>query len=276
MQRVRISKDVKLRYATPDGMPLYLDIVRPEHASSAPVILAVFGGGWCSGSRESVGAAAQRLARAGYVVCSIDYRLAPAHPYPAACDDLRAAVRWVTYHITEYGGNAARLGAYGVSAGGHLVACLATEPESPLACAVSWGGPIDLREQPVTHAYRAFPLAFMGACRHEMPELYAQASPICRLSPATPPLLLIHGSEDEVVPLAQPQRMAQRAQEVSADVSVLILEGIGHAPEDPRLPVMATAWNAITDFYATHLAPMGDEPDGNRTRQLTSRLAPTR
>lgn len=254
MERVRLIREQHIPYASPDGVQLYLDIVRPVQAQALPVLMLVFGGGWCSGDRTTLAAPAQRLARAGYVVANVEYRLAPAHPYPTALDDLRTAIAWLHAHACEYGGDASYLGAYGVSAGGHLVALLATLQDSQLACAVSWGGPMDLRQAPVTHRYRSYPLAFMGTCPHEVPDLYAEASPVCRLTVTSAPLLLIHGEEDDVVPIAQCQAMAGAAEACGARVETVVLPGVGHIPGDPREPVNAAAWERMRHFFYQHLS----------------------
>ncbi|HEY3379633.1 MAG TPA: alpha/beta hydrolase [Armatimonadota bacterium] len=257
MERVRVVRETDIIYATPGGSPLRMDISRQEHVTDAPILLLVHGGGWCSGSRADMAAAAQRLARAGFIAANIEYRLAPAHPFPAAFDDLCAAADWLRTHAARFGGNAARLGAFGVSAGGHLVALLATRNVGPLTCAVSWGGPMDLLHAPVTAPYRGYALAFLAACPHEDPTRYAAASPIANISASTPPLLLIYGSQDDVVPPAQGEHMAAAAVARHAPVTLLPLAGAGHAPGDPREPVMAFAWEQLTEFLQAHLPTRG-------------------
>jgi acetyl esterase/lipase len=248
----RTIRVTNILYARAGGTPLYLDVIRPVREGICPVVLTAFGGGWCSGERSTLGVAAHYLAQSGYVVCNADYRLAPAHPFPAALDDLRAAAAWIGAHAADYGGDAARLGAYGVSAGGHLLALLATTPASPLACAVSWAGPMDLRDDTETADYRAYLLAFLGDCPHRVPQRYALASPLCQLTPASPPLLLLHGSADTTVAFAASQRMAQRALAIGASLELQVVAGVGHIPGNPRTAPMQPAWQQITDFLARH------------------------
>jgi dipeptidyl aminopeptidase/acylaminoacyl peptidase len=112
---------------------------------------------------------------------------------------------------------------------------------------------MDLRNSPVTDAYRGFLLAFLSNCRHDDPALYEAASPICHLSKHTKPMLLIHGSDDEVVPSRQSIEMAIVAKKVGAPVETVILPGAGHTPEHPQLPVMKEAWESIHAFFARYL-----------------------
>lgn len=101
-------------------------IYRPEGDAPAPVLVWYHGGGWVIGDVETSDPTARKLCRrAGVVVVSVDYRLAPEHPFPAAPDDAWAALRWVADHIGEHGGDPARLAVGGDSAGGNLAALVA-------------------------------------------------------------------------------------------------------------------------------------------------------
>lgn len=250
-EKILIQRDVQ--YAEPDGTPLSLDIFQPVGAVSTPVLMLIHGGGWCTGSRQGCDKAAENFAADGYLAVTVSYRLAPAFPYPAACDDVRAAAAWVQANAPAYGGNPARLGAYGGSAGAHLVMWLATEPDSPLTCGVAWAGPTDLRREPVTYPYRSYALAFMGACLHDAPQAYADASPLLRLRASALPMLLVHGKEDTVVSVDHARWMAQAAQEIGAPVEVILLDGVGHTGGDPNDPLQAPAWQATLDFLSKHL-----------------------
>lgn len=101
-------------------------VYRPEGAEVAPVVVWYHGGGWVIGSLDTVDATARKLcARAGVVVVSVDYRLAPEHPYPAGPDDAWAALTWVAGHAAEIGADPFRLAVGGDSAGGNLAALVA-------------------------------------------------------------------------------------------------------------------------------------------------------
>ena len=118
-----VTADTTLRMD--DGTELPLRIYRPQDAGAAPVPVVVYfhGGGWVSGDpRQSEWWCAGIAAAAGVVVVSVDYRLAPEHPFPTPAEDCYAATRWVAEHAADLGVDGARLAVMGDSAGGNLAA----------------------------------------------------------------------------------------------------------------------------------------------------------
>lgn len=146
-------------------------VLRPEGVPTA-VYLDLHGGGWCIGSAESGDAHnAELAAAAGVVVVSIDYRLAPEHPWPAGADDAEAAARWLLDHAAaEWGTDRLLLG--GGSAGAHLAAVtilrlLATGDADRVAGANLVFGPYDLGMTPSQRGsadHLVIPLATLEAC----------------------------------------------------------------------------------------------------------------
>ncbi|HMJ75977.1 MAG TPA: alpha/beta hydrolase [Iamia sp.] len=101
-------------------------IYRPDAHGPAPVLVWYHGGGWVIGDVETSDPTARKLCqRAGVVVVSVDYRLAPEHPAPAATDDAWAALTWVAEHIGDHGGDPTLMAVGGDSAGGNLAALMA-------------------------------------------------------------------------------------------------------------------------------------------------------
>lgn len=101
-------------------------VYRPDVDGGAPVLVWYHGGGWVIGDLESTDATCRKLCgRAGVVVVSVDYGLAPEQPYPAGPDDAWAALTWVAEHAAEVGGDSDRLAVGGDSAGGNLAALVA-------------------------------------------------------------------------------------------------------------------------------------------------------
>jgi alpha/beta hydrolase fold len=120
---VRLIPD--LEYAHPDGHSLLLDLyVPPRGDQPAPIILWVHGSGWDMGDRHD--RTAVPLTAYGYAVASIDYRLSQQATFPAQIEDCKAAVRWLRAHAKGYNLDGDHIGAWGASAGGHLVALLGT------------------------------------------------------------------------------------------------------------------------------------------------------
>ena len=103
------------------GATIGMRVYRRRGRRPLPLVAYLHGGGWVIGSLDGFDPLCRALANAsGAVVASIDYRLAPEHPFPAAPDDARAAVRWLAEHAEELGADPARLGIAGDSAGGNL------------------------------------------------------------------------------------------------------------------------------------------------------------
>lgn len=105
-------------------------IYRPEEASAGPVptVLWIHGGGWVTGSLHTADTLAREVAaKCAAVVVSVDYRMAPEHPWPAGLDDVTAIFAWMREHIDDLGGDLHRLAVGGDSAGGNLAAVLAQE-----------------------------------------------------------------------------------------------------------------------------------------------------
>ena len=119
------------------GGPIPLRFYRPDVEGTPPLVAYAHGGGWAVGSLDSFDPLCRALANAsGAAIASIGYRLAPEHPFPAATEDVRAAVRWLAEHARELGADPARLGIAGDSAGGNLAAVTARrlrdDGDSPL------------------------------------------------------------------------------------------------------------------------------------------------
>ena len=111
----------------PDG-DITVRIYRNSGADPQPVLVWYHGGGWVIGDLESADPTSRKLAnRSGAVVVSVDYGLAPEHPFPAAVDDCWAALEWVAGHASSIGGDPARLAVGGDSAGGNLAAVVAVK-----------------------------------------------------------------------------------------------------------------------------------------------------
>jgi acetyl esterase len=127
------------------GDDLPIRVYRPERGATdgddLPVLVFYHGGGWTLGTLDSADDICRELAsRVGCVVASVDYRLAPEHPFPAALEDANVAAEWVRAHAGSFGGDPGRVGLAGTSAGGNLAAATALYAERdgrpPFACQV--------------------------------------------------------------------------------------------------------------------------------------------
>ncbi len=125
LPRREVHPGLRVQNRTIEGVPVR--IYWPEtQEPSPPVVLFFHGGGWVVGDLDTYdGTAREHAVSVGAVVVSVDYRLAPEHPYPAAVDDVWAVTRWVAAHADELGADAGRIAVAGDSAGGNLAAAVA-------------------------------------------------------------------------------------------------------------------------------------------------------
>lgn len=243
------------------------DVYQPESDVALPAIIMIHGGAWRHGSKIAMMRHARRVARVGYVVVSINYRLAPKYPWPAQIDDCQYAVRWLKKNAQAYNIDADRIGVFGYSAGGHLAALLgtmskkdnalfekglATEDEelkefSPAVCAVAVGGaPCEfswLDEGSEVLKY------WMGGSRKSLPEKYRLASPLEYVTTDDSPFFIFHGTADMLVPLQSSSDFHQALKSKGVPSTFLPVDGAGH---------LATFSNAnllkhIIPFFDTHL-----------------------
>jgi len=224
-----------------------LDIYTPAGALPArgrPAVLAIHGGGWRGGSKRGYGPMAAALVEHGYVVVAVDYRLSrPGAPsWPANSDDLRAAVRWLRGHAAVYGVDPNRIAVMGASAGGHLAALLATCPEGPspgseprpaisarVQAVIDFYGPSDLPALAAESPYAGAALAlYLGGGPDDVPDRYEAASPARHVTRDTPPMLLIHGTDDWNVPLDQSRRLSAALAAEGVRHRLIIVEGARH------------------------------------------------
>jgi acetyl esterase len=132
MSSCRLIEDVE--YGHHGNEILRLDILQPVGAGPHPVLIYFHGGGFAIGSKRSHRALAAAYASQGYLVCNVDYRLAPKHPFPAAIEDACAAWLWALDHVKDYDGDKLQMGLAGESAGANLalavaLACCMPRPE---------------------------------------------------------------------------------------------------------------------------------------------------
>ncbi|MBN9522960.1 alpha/beta hydrolase [bacterium] len=245
-------------YATADGETLKLDVAAPARGGPYPGVLLLHGGAWVMGGRGDLAGFLPAIAEKGYVVASASYRLAPKHPFPAQLDDARAAVRFLRANAKTYNIDPDKVAVGGFSAGGHLALLLALNPpptdagpSSAVTCAVSYFGPTDLslyaKSPGVEDAYM---VPFLGkACKTD-PDVYKKASPISFASKAAPPVLMIHGTADFVVPVIHSERLLAKLRTAGATAELLTVPGAGHGwgGKDAER-AMATA----VRFLDTHL-----------------------
>ncbi len=225
-----------------------LDLYMPPQADGSlrPAIVVVHGGGWRSGDKQ--GGQWSRIpaeyASRGYVAISVNYRLSGEAPWPAQIEDVKAAVRWLRSNASDLRVDPQRIGAYGNSAGAHLVSLLGlvsaedglegsgpNQGHSSLVQAVcasatptdflNWGAEGRLPQR--------LGNTFLAGPPEALANRAEQASPITYAREGAPPFLLIHGTADRTVPIQQSDRFAQALRDAGAEeVRYMIFDAEGH------------------------------------------------
>jgi acetyl esterase/lipase len=226
---------------------LRLDVYRPDSASGPrPAILLIHGGGWISFDKSLMKGMGQFLARSGYVAFSVDYRLlhGTENRWPAQLDDVQRAVRWIRANSAKYGVNPDRIGAFGHSAGAQLASLLGMEDtrdnsdpalasfSSRVQAVVDYSGPTDFTTEHDPESV-AFLTNFLGTDFAKHPQVWQDASPAFHAAKSDAPFLIIHGTRDENVPLAQAQELYDKLKAAGADASFEKVED-GHTFQNPE------------------------------------------
>jgi acetyl esterase len=251
-------------YRTVDGRALALDAYLPAHpiAKPVPAIVVVHGGSFSGGNRRGVDAApfAAVLAGAGYAAFTVDYRLLPDHPYPAALSDVQAAVSWLREpgNAARFGIDPSRIGALGGSAGAILVAEAGTAGTGPLdrgsrlRAVVAISGVMDFTDTGLTADLPASELkrglAYVGC--HDTVNCPAarDASALFAVDPSDPAFFLAH-SIDEDLPEQSTVALAQALRRAGVPVQLELRPGSKHS-----LAMLDAAMRRrILDFYSKHL-----------------------
>jgi acetyl esterase/lipase len=248
---VRLVPDIT--YATASGTELRLDLVLPERVDGpTPAAIYIHGGGWARGNRHvDLARRIAGVARLGIGVAAIDYRLGPDGRFPAAVHDVHGAVRWLRAHGGEHGLQTDRIGAWGSSSGAHLalVAALGRdhtlvgdvggeEPSSGIDAVVSFFATSDLAARAARSAMERHILppgpehAFLGLDEiddeGEAIRRARAASPIMMVGADAPPMLLVHGDVDQLVPFSQSQLLHDAVMTAGGRSTLVCLGGAGH------------------------------------------------
>lgn len=262
-----------IEYGTGGGRPLTMHLLqaRPRPAGRAPSLVWVHGGAFRHGSKDSGIAKLFPFARRGYVCASIEYRLSGEAIWPAQIEDVKCAVRYLRAHADELGLDPERIGAWGASAGGHLVAMLGVAPDHPelegqggwteqssrVQAVCDYYGPADLlamteQRSALDHNEADSPEGMLlGGKVTEHPDRARSASPASYTTGAEPPFLIFHGAEDMTVPYEQSQVMYRATG--SGDAIFHTVVGAGHGGPAFEHP---TVVGLVEAFFDRHLGPV--------------------
>ena len=204
-------------FAEHDGAHLAFHFYRSPAPAPAPCVLVIHGGGWEGGSPDEFAAFNHLLARRGYAVAAVPYRLAPRWPWPAQRDDVLAALRCLKERSAELGIDARKFVLMGRSAGGQIAAAVAYSAHDPtIRGCIAFYAPADLhfahefaRDDDIISSL-GLVVRYLGGRPTEVRANYDSASAILLADRTSPPTLLLHGRRDPYVWYLQSQRLAAR------------------------------------------------------------------
>lgn len=243
-----------------------LDLSVPKADKPLPLVVWVHGGGWEAGDKSG-GNPAKPLLEDGYAVASINYRFSKTHPFPAQLHDCQAAVRYLKTHAKEHNIDPERVGVWGASAGGHLVALLGTtagvkeldgDPDNKVSprvqAVVDWFGPTDLLALSPERAPDNPVTRLLGGTTGDKKSLAKQANPAEFATKDDAPTLIFHGTKDTLVPLSQSEILHEALRKADVPTQLVVLEGAGHGGKEFVAQITAKANAGKTKaFFAKHL-----------------------
>ena len=266
-ENITVHRDIA--YITDGHERQKLDLYVPNEGENLPLIIWVHGGAWRGGNKERY--APMEYLKTGYAGASINYRLSQHAIFPAQIEDVKAAVRWLRANAETYRLNPNRFAAWGASAGGHLVAMLGTtgdikefevgenlEVSSRVQAVVDYFGPTDFLQMDaqrlpdgLVHDAPDSPESkLVGGPIQEYKDRVARANPITYVSKDDPPILIIHGDRDKLVPYQQSVLLKDALEKVGVPVTLYNVVGEGHGGfKDPKVPELTKA------FLEKHLKP---------------------
>jgi len=265
MEAIDIQRDVI--FSDVGGRPLKLDIYKPRSGGNGAAVLLLHGGGWSRGSKDMLAPHATALAEQGFVAIASEYRLTGEARFPAQIHDTKRAIRWTRAHAGELGFDPDRLCLEGHSAGAHLVLLAAGTPDDARLDPPEGAGGVSAAVAAVAAVYPPVlfhlgdPRPSGGLAARSLPgaddsdAAAALASPIEHVTSALPPVMLLHGDADKVVPVSASRRYEERVRAVGGKVDLHIFGGLPHGfGNHPEIrPMMMTMIGAF--FRRTVVAP---------------------
>ncbi len=262
---VSVQQDVE--YGAQSGEKLLLDLYLPAQPSAKPrpAVLLIHGGGWDSLDKSTMRGMGNFLARAGFVAASADYRLLRDNEnrWPAQLDDVQRAVRWLRANAAKYNIDPGHVGAFGHSAGAQLASLLGMEDtrdnsdpalakySSRVQAVVDVSGPTDFLANRGADG-ETFLAKLFGGTYDKIPEVWRSASPVYNVAKSNAPFLIVHGTQDENVPIAQAQELYEKLELAGVPVNFVKVDA-GHTFTTPEARHRLAA--ETHSFFNAYLMP---------------------
>lgn len=266
-----------ITYLRASGVDLKLDVYRPSDATGpTPTLMYVHGGGWTAGTKESSLFAFLPFLEMGWAVVNVEYRLADVALAPAAVEDCRCALRWIYQNAKQYKFDLNNIVVTGASAGGHLALTTGLIPESAgldhqcpgdrrrawttgdlttqemkVAAVLDFYGITDVEDLMTRKAGASgnFTEAWLGSAP-DRGAIAKRVSPTTYVRRGIPPVMIIHGSADPIVPYDQATRLQKALDGAGAPNELITIEGGGHGGW--KTAEMERVYKAIRAFFTKY------------------------
>ena len=249
-------------YAVASNYECKLDVyARRGQPGPVPTVVVIHGGGWVAGTKEGETLNLLPYLEMGFAVVNVEYRLARVALAPAAVEDCRLALRWVFRNAKTYGFDPERIVVTGGSAGGHLALMTGmldttagfdypkewdqTNPPMKVAAIVNWFGITDVKEILSGPDKQNYAASWIGS-QPEPETLAERVSPLTYVREGLPPILTIHGDNDQLVPYSQAVRLNKALEKAGVQHKLITIPGGRHGGFTPDQMKMIYA--SIRDF----------------------------
>lgn len=235
-----------------------LDVMWPKAGTNGmrPGVVMFHGGGWIRTTKESMmGSFCTPYLRRGFVVCNVEYRLAPVAKAPAAVNDALTAAKWFFEHAAKYRVDTNRMVVTGASAGGHLALMVGMTPESAglgpaekFAAIVNGYGITDVADVLEGPHRQSWASQWLPE-QEGRDELARKLSPMTYVRKELPPILTVHGGSDHTVPTEQGRKLTEALKEAGVDAEIFIVPEAQHGFTREQWPAVN---GKIEEFLKKH------------------------
>ena len=258
-----------ITYAKANNIELKLDLYLPRNRTNpTPTLILFHGGGWVDGQKERNVLFLLPYLAMGWSAVNVEYRTGHQSPAPAAVEDTRCALRWLNYRAREYSLDTSKFVLTGTSAGGHLSLItgmlpantvfdrqctiqgndrwnIATVPEPKVAAIVNWFGISDVADLLDGPNAKNYAREWFGSMSNAE-QLAKQVSPINYVRAGVPPIITIHGENDDVAPYNHSVRLHAALDKVGVPNQLVTIRGRKHGGFNRD--EMASSYTAIREF----------------------------
>jgi len=255
-----------ITYSVASNYECKLDVyLRTPRGTVAPTVIHIHGGGWVGGTKEGALFDLLPWLEMGFHVVNVEYRMARVAPPPAAVEDCRVALRWVYENAKQYGFDTTRLVVTGGSAGGHLALMTGMldgsagfdaskewddfHPAMKVAAIVNWFGITDVKELLAGPNRQNYAVNWLGSLP-DRETVATRISPLTYVRAGLPPVITIHGDNDQLVPYTQAVRLHKALTAAGVPNKLLTVPGGRHGGFSRE--EYAGAYQAIHEFLGQY------------------------